>query len=358
MLFLAPTLLNVLNNTTNTKQRVIYTITPWIRDVNGNKDCNTGVPVNIDVWVEPTVKVNVSPKSDTICNNARVLISLTSPSLPTREVRFKYAPKPPAGVIVNSGTVSNLVPSFEIRDSIINNNDYFVIVPFIVTPYTREASTDIEKCAGINDTVYIYVEPTAKVIFSAASDTICNSSRINISLTTITNATVGVRFRYETTIPAGSNVTIDKGPTTDISHNTILTDSLNNPNDTYQIVKYRIIPYTLDCNLNEKCVGKVDSFYVYLLPTLKATYIVSTFIGGRNISCFGKNDGRINLGNLVGGFVSMGQPINGCKFVWSNNKTTSNNLNIPRGTYSVNITDKQNCKTSQTFTLTEPDKIV
>jgi len=70
-----------------------------------------------------------------------------------------------------------------------------------------------------------------------------------------------------------------------------------------------------------------------------------------NISCFGANDGSINL-NLVGGLAPV-------TLVWSdgaNAGTVRNNLSA--GTYTVTITDSKPCVISETFTIVEPQALV
>ena len=47
-------LAQTLDNTSADKQMVTYTLTPWTIDENGNNAC-PGTPIDVDVWVEPTV---------------------------------------------------------------------------------------------------------------------------------------------------------------------------------------------------------------------------------------------------------------------------------------------------------------
>ena len=71
----------------------------------------------------------------------------------------------------------------------------------------------------------------------------------------------------------------------------------------------------------------------------------------RNISCFGANDGSINV-NLVGGI----QPIS---LTWSDGSTAGlvrNNLTA--GTYTVTITDSKPCTIVRTFIIIEPQPLV
>ena len=70
-----------------------------------------------------------------------------------------------------------------------------------------------------------------------------------------------------------------------------------------------------------------------------------------NISCYGANDGSINL-NLVGGI----QPIS---LTWSDGSTAGLvRNNLPPGTYSVTIVDSKPCTITRTFIIVEPQPLV
>ena len=71
----------------------------------------------------------------------------------------------------------------------------------------------------------------------------------------------------------------------------------------------------------------------------------------KNISCYGANDGSINL-NFVGGIPAI-------NLTWSDGSTagtTRNNLGP--GTYSVTIIDGTPCTIARTFTIVEPQPLV
>lgn len=84
------------------------------------------------------------------------------------------------------------------------------------------------------------------------------------------------------------------------------------------------------------------------LTLLDTTF--SVFPSGHNISCYGANDGLINL------TISGGTP--GYNFEWSNGATTQNLSSLTVGNYSVTITDDNGCEMSHTFQLLEPDSLI
>tara|TARA_B100000902_G_scaffold399539_1_gene470889 strand:+ start:5820 stop:11015 length:5196 start_codon:yes stop_codon:yes gene_type:complete len=70
-----------------------------------------------------------------------------------------------------------------------------------------------------------------------------------------------------------------------------------------------------------------------------------------NISCFGQNDGSINL-SLIGGNPPF-------SFQWSNGLSSQNINNLPSGTYNVNITDSIGCTSNiNGLNINEPPEII
>jgi gliding motility-associated-like protein len=259
---------NTIANTNDQAQLVKFIVTPYTRQAGSELEKCTGINDTAYVWVEPTAKIAVTPKQDTICDGSQVSITLTSPSVPTRTVKFRYVTEAPAGVTVTPATGGPLDNNDILTNTIVNTNDQAQLVKFIVTPYTREAGSEIEKCTGINDTAYVWVEPTAKIAVTPKQDTICDGSQVNITLTSPSVPTRTVKFRYVTEAPAGVTVTPATG--TGLNNNDILINTIANTNDQAQLVKFIVTPYTREAGSEiEKCTGINDTAYVWVEPTAK-----------------------------------------------------------------------------------------
>ncbi len=68
-----------------------------------------------------------------------------------------------------------------------------------------------------------------------------------------------------------------------------------------------------------------------------------------NVSCNGNNDGAV-ASTVTGGIPPY-------TYLWSNNATTTNLTNLTAGSYSVSVSDANNCATSSFATVTEPAPI-
>jgi gliding motility-associated-like protein len=79
-------------------------------------------------------------------------------------------------------------------------------------------------------------------------------------------------------------------------------------------------------------------------PSAVLSLSVSTIA---NISCFGGNNGAINL------FVSGGT--SPYSFVWNDNATTLNRTNLTAGNYSTTVTDNNGCTATTSTALTQPN---
>ncbi|WP_162416666.1 PKD domain-containing protein [Cyclobacterium roseum] len=85
--------------------------------------------------------------------------------------------------------------------------------------------------------------------------------------------------------------------------------------------------------------------------TMEATVSVTSDYGGFPISCFGASDGAVSV-QVEGGTAPY-------TYQWDDtaDSTTPSLENLPSGTYTVMITDSQNCTTSGSVTLEQPEQV-
>lgn len=83
--------------------------------------------------------------------------------------------------------------------------------------------------------------------------------------------------------------------------------------------------------------------------TTTAVNVQASVASSTNVSCFGGNNGSINLS------VSGGAP--NYSFNWGSGITTQNRSNLPPGTYTVTVTDAGGCSSSATATITQPSQL-
>ncbi len=213
-------ILDSLENKSDTAQRVRFIIEPYV--VHPVKYRCFGIPDTVEIWVEPTPKIDAEPELDTICSGEATNISLSSPTGPTRPVRFTYTSENSSGDITGLQTnVSRLTVNDTIRDVLENHGDEAQEVLFIVTAYTRNASGEGMHCGGKTDTVRVWVEPVARVQVAQDTASVCNDERVSITVNSPTIPTRPVKFRYHTeahsdvTITPGAGTLLDEGITLD-----------------------------------------------------------------------------------------------------------------------------------------------
>ena len=100
--------------------------------------------------------------------------------------------------------------------------------------------------------------------------------------------------------------------------------------------------YTLTVTDGTSC-----SFTSTATITQPAAALALSVSSSANISCFGGNNGAINL------FVSGGT--SPYSFVWNDNATTLDRTNLTAGNYSATVTDNNGCTASAAAILTQPN---
>ncbi|OFX26802.1 MAG: hypothetical protein A2033_05645 [Bacteroidetes bacterium GWA2_31_9] len=80
------------------------------------------------------------------------------------------------------------------------------------------------------------------------------------------------------------------------------------------------------------------------------TAALSATISGSDVLCYGASTGNVYL-TVTGGTIPY-------SYNWSNGISTQNLTNVPIGTYSVTITDANNCQMTKSIVITEPSDIM
>ncbi len=173
---------------------------------------------------------------------------------------------------MSSGQQTGLAPGFHITDSIHNSTDTAKLVQFIITPYTREAGSENEKCTGINDTVDILVEPELKLTLTPDIDTLCNNTATGILISSPTEPTNPIRFKYIINPDFPDSLVYNSTEITGLFKGEIIVEGFDNISDRAQRVIISITPYTVDGNGIARCEGIPKTAIIWIEPTPKVTF--------------------------------------------------------------------------------------
>jgi len=103
--------------------------------------------------------------------------------------------------------------------------------------------------------------------------------------------------------------------------------------------------YIITTTDSNGCVA-VDSVEIMQPNLLSGSIMITSNYNGQDVSCNGGGDGSV-MASIFGGIL----PYN---YLWSSGGTASTEDSLSAGTYSLTITDSNNCVTTLNTTLTEP----
>ena len=99
--------------------------------------------------------------------------------------------------------------------------------------------------------------------------------------------------------------------------------------------------------ITDNITSEVEVTQVFTIENPNEILISLTSI--EDVSCFQGNDGRIVI-DAAGGTGNL-------TFRWSNSQTTSSITNLVSGTYSLTVTDQNNCEQSVLYTIDQPGEL-
>ena len=270
---------------------------------------------SVDMVLSPVI----TPKTAKICSGNSFQITPvsngTTDNVPSGTTYIWSTPtvSPPGAI---SGATSQSTPRTSIGQTLINNTASPATVTYTVSPISN-------VCPGPDFTITVTVDPLINVVETIKGGTCfgSNDGSISINVTGGIPFTTGDPYKFSWTGPNGFTST-DK--------------NISNLKSGY---------YNLKVIDNGNC------------PFVKSYYVpepgLFQFSPGKNdITCFGLNNGNINLSTSGGT-----QPYN---FVWTKDGSAypvnSGNLsNLGPGVYAVTATEANNCNTlTGSYTIIEP----
>ncbi len=346
-------------NLTNTLQRIDYTFRPKIWNPGTlvpGKHCDNGIDTTISIWINPTPGINAYLNTDTVvCDTSAYEISFTTTNPDFIGEAWYYVTSS------YTGNVSGVKPSGWYRmsdmlsDILINNTRNLQIVSYNIKPAFRNTQGYSQDCLkGIDTTLVIYLNPTPVFDSIYVSDTvICNNSYIDFRFYNSQITTGKIVYTFEGVYPGSvSGVTGGDGEIV-----TGFTDTLVNISTLIQDVYYSFTPVIDDMVNGLQCSkGIALTKLVKVAPELTSVATADTFLGGRNIRCFGESNGKISL------FPEGGYYLQPYQFHWEHNgnplvETGPSVTGLPVGMTHFSIEDAIGCSYSDSVILTQPEII-
>ncbi len=292
-------------------------------------------------------------------------------SVPPDPENTTYTWTVPVGAVINSGQGT---PSISVNWTAVSAGSYQVCVVA-----NNVCGTSSQTC------IPIYVEtPTV----SAYADPVCSGGVLNLYASggvsyswtgpngftshlqypVIYNASAANSGDYFVTVTDGNGcsavapkVTVSVSTSPSVS-GIVTNTTCGNPNGAINITVTGGSGYTYnwsDGSVTEDLTGLNSDNYTVNITTSQgcsanASFTVRdtdgpaiTISGSGNVSCFGGNNGFINLNNPTGGTAPY-------SYSWSNGESTQNISSLQAGTYDVIVSDDNGCQTGTELTITEP----
>jgi gliding motility-associated-like protein len=333
--------INTLVNNTNIYQTITYNIRYRITDTRngGIPFCDHGIDTTITIYLEPTARVSASIDTDTICNDGTIVITWTSPTVPTIDKVFNVTVVNPFPEISNYTTGTGMPVSTLITNSLNNSGDTARMIMYVISPVLLDSFNN-QKCPGVNDTIRVWINPTPRAVPVVETTRMCDSAFTSVLLTTPTVMTKGqILFDYTISLTGGpgdliGNTNFDTG----LMAGQRLQFRYTNKSDTVQSVHFLITPR----NDILSCVpGPVADAEVKVHPEPIQDIILTN-----PVLCQGGSDGALRA------VLAKGTSPYDIRWRGPFGYTNSNILeptNLQEGIYWARVTDFLGCKDSLSY---------
>ncbi len=252
-----------LTNTTNDVQTVTYTFTPHIEPGDGGSDCGGGVPVVVNVEINPQPKIQVIT-DEVLCYDGDASFDITNPNTVNTigEWRYDVTVNYPGGVTGDwTGGLSDVTATglSALTDNLTNTTDDVQTVTYTFTPHIEPGDGGGECANGIPVVIEIEINPQPKIQVTT-DEILCYDGDAAFDITRPNTVNAAGEWRYDVTVNYPAGVTGDwTGGLSNVTSTGLsaITDDLTNTTDDVQTVTYTFTPHIEPGDGGGDCAGGV-----------------------------------------------------------------------------------------------------
>ncbi len=345
--------------------KVTYEVTPYVVDNNNNMRCS-GATYNINVWVEPTPRINVFLDDTIYCNDLPVLFKLNTPNMAMNTIKYNLFTSYNGVVSGPSAGNNRLINNF--TDYILNSSANYQKVTYSFNPEILQNNGSY--CGnGINKTLNVFVNPTPVITEQFGKQTYCDSAMAHFTVS-MSNVVLGDKY-YNVSPVYNSDSIMSSGiiPNGNYPVNTYTNTMVNYG------TKFHTVDYMFSARIKNP-TGKDSNYYcittivkkdsIDILPDAYVRSKLSKYIGGWNLRCNNTTTGDSIALKVYGGEVAKNVSQNLFQYKWYyKSSPTGTETLLPvethpsvtkkaAGYYHVKILDTDSCTTERRDTLTQP----
>ncbi len=252
-----------LTNTTNDVQTVTYTFTPHIEPGDGGGDCGGGVPVVVNVEINPQPKIQAIT-DEVLCYDGDASFDITNPNTVNTigEWRYDVTVNYPGGVTGDwAGGLSDVTATglSALTDNLTNTTDDVQTVTYTFTPHIEPGDGGGECANGIPVVIEIEINPQPKIQVTT-DEILCYDGDAAFDITRPNTVNAAGEWRYDVTVNYPAGVTGDwTGGLSNVTSTGLsaITDDLTNTTDDVQTVTYTFTPHIEPGDGGSDCAGGV-----------------------------------------------------------------------------------------------------
>ena len=311
---------------------VVLTVT----DNSGNVGTCTSV---VTVHYADNLVAGIAPATDIICDGETTSLTLSS-NVPAISWTWSVTSSPE--ISGASGDNSGLLSS--IRQTLNNSDVGAHNVIYNIRPEVYG------KCELPAISAEVWVNPTPQVIVSSSESVICYGESTTISVSN-PNTTLQGQWLYNLTVTPDAEISGNTSSGTYTSPTNLTETLINSGTEKHQVI-YMFTPRISPDDGGPDCIGQPQIITVWVHPRAHYTTEISAY-NGFNITCYGKANGYIR--------ISPSKDLAPYIFDWTGpdgfTASTEDISGLVAGQYALSLTDVNNCVTSETFVLTEPERL-